>query len=144
MKNTHVEVIEADATTAMTFPDGSLSAVLSFTMLHHVSSSTIGFLIRCNMGTRIEAIQCTTSAEILNGPTTPSEQRMQLLNSLSSEVGPGQAVTWAEAMADGGEELRFQMEAQIPIISLGVPILLSSCFTCCDSGYSKQHNRRER
>ena len=108
MKNTNVEVIKADATTAMIFPDGSLSAVLSFTMLHHVSSSTIGFLFRSKVRTRIEAIQCTTSAETLNGPTTPSEQRMQLLNSLSSEVGPGQAVTWAEAMADGAESFDFK------------------------------------
>jgi ubiquinone/menaquinone biosynthesis C-methylase UbiE len=39
MKNTNVEVVEADAT-AMPFPDGSFSAVLSFTMLHHVLSVT--------------------------------------------------------------------------------------------------------
>ena len=39
MKNTNVEVVEADAT-AMPFPDGSL-AVLSFTMLHHVPSVTL-------------------------------------------------------------------------------------------------------
>src|SRR5918999_3299182 len=37
MKNTNAEVVEADAT-AMPFPDGSFSAVLSFTMLHHVPS----------------------------------------------------------------------------------------------------------
>jgi SAM-dependent methyltransferase len=37
MENTNVEVVEADAT-AMPFPDGSFSAVLSFTMLHHVPS----------------------------------------------------------------------------------------------------------
>ncbi len=37
MKNTNVKVVEADAT-AMPFPDGSFSAVLSFTMLHHVPS----------------------------------------------------------------------------------------------------------
>jgi SAM-dependent methyltransferase len=40
MKNTNVEVAEADAT-AMPFPDGSFSAVLSFTMLHHVPSVTL-------------------------------------------------------------------------------------------------------
>jgi SAM-dependent methyltransferase len=40
MKNTNVEVVEADAT-AMPFPDGSFSAVLSFTMLHHVPSVTL-------------------------------------------------------------------------------------------------------
>jgi SAM-dependent methyltransferase len=40
MENTGVEVVEADAT-AMPFPDGSFSAVLSFTMLHHVSSVTL-------------------------------------------------------------------------------------------------------
>jgi SAM-dependent methyltransferase len=39
-KNTNVEVVEADATT-MTFSDGSFSAVLSFTMLHHVPSVTL-------------------------------------------------------------------------------------------------------
>ena len=41
MKNTNVEVAEVDAT-AMPFPDGSFSAVLSFTMLHHVPSVTAG------------------------------------------------------------------------------------------------------
>jgi SAM-dependent methyltransferase len=40
MKNTNVEVVEAEAT-AMPFPDGSFSAVLSFTMLHHVPSVTL-------------------------------------------------------------------------------------------------------
>ena len=40
MKNTNVEVVETDAT-AMPFPDGSFSAVLSFTMLHHVPSATL-------------------------------------------------------------------------------------------------------
>jgi ubiquinone/menaquinone biosynthesis C-methylase UbiE len=40
MKYTNVEVIEADAT-RMTFPDGLFSAILSFTMLHHVSSLTL-------------------------------------------------------------------------------------------------------
>jgi SAM-dependent methyltransferase len=40
MENTGVEVVEADAT-AMPFPDGSFSTVLSFTMLHHVSSVTL-------------------------------------------------------------------------------------------------------
>jgi 16S rRNA A1518/A1519 N6-dimethyltransferase RsmA/KsgA/DIM1 with predicted DNA glycosylase/AP lyase activity len=40
MKNTNVEVVEADAM-AMPFPDGSFSAVLSFTMLHHVPSVTL-------------------------------------------------------------------------------------------------------
>jgi ubiquinone/menaquinone biosynthesis C-methylase UbiE len=40
MKNTNVEVVEADAT-AMPFPDGSFPAVLSFTMLHHVPSVTL-------------------------------------------------------------------------------------------------------
>jgi SAM-dependent methyltransferase len=40
MKNTNVEVAETDAT-AMPFPDGSFSAVLSFTMLHHVPSVTL-------------------------------------------------------------------------------------------------------
>jgi SAM-dependent methyltransferase len=40
MENTGVEVVEADAT-AMPFPDGSFSAVLSFAMLHHVSSVTL-------------------------------------------------------------------------------------------------------
>ena len=40
MKNTNVEVVEADAT-AMPFPDGSFSAVLSFTMLHHVPYVTL-------------------------------------------------------------------------------------------------------
>src|SRR5215203_6612300 len=40
MKNTNVEVAEADAT-AMPFPDDSFSAVLSFTMLHHVPSVTL-------------------------------------------------------------------------------------------------------
>jgi SAM-dependent methyltransferase len=39
MKNTNVEVVEADAT-AMPFQDGWSSAVLSFTMLHHVPSVT--------------------------------------------------------------------------------------------------------
>jgi ubiquinone/menaquinone biosynthesis C-methylase UbiE len=39
-KNTNVEVVEADATT-MTFSDGSFSAVLLFTMLHHVPSVTL-------------------------------------------------------------------------------------------------------
>jgi SAM-dependent methyltransferase len=40
MKNTNVDVVQADAT-AMPFPDGSFSAVLSFTMLHHVPSVTL-------------------------------------------------------------------------------------------------------
>jgi SAM-dependent methyltransferase len=40
MKNTNVEVVEADAT-AMPFQDGWSSAVLSFTMLHHVPSVTL-------------------------------------------------------------------------------------------------------
>ena len=40
MKNTNVEVVETDAT-AMPFPDGSFSAVLSFTMLHHVPPVTL-------------------------------------------------------------------------------------------------------
>ena len=40
MKNTNVEVVEADAT-AMPFPDGSFPTVLSFTMLHHVPSVTL-------------------------------------------------------------------------------------------------------
>ena len=37
LKGTGVEVILADAT-ALPFPDGTFSAVLSFTMLHHVPS----------------------------------------------------------------------------------------------------------
>ena len=40
MRNTNVEVVDADAT-AMPFLDGSFSAVLSFTMLHHVPSVTL-------------------------------------------------------------------------------------------------------
>jgi 16S rRNA A1518/A1519 N6-dimethyltransferase RsmA/KsgA/DIM1 with predicted DNA glycosylase/AP lyase activity len=40
MRNTNVEVVEADAT-AMFFPDDSFSAVLSFTMVHHVLSATV-------------------------------------------------------------------------------------------------------
>jgi SAM-dependent methyltransferase len=40
MKGTNVEVAEADAT-ALPFPDGSFSAVLSLTMLHHVPSATL-------------------------------------------------------------------------------------------------------
>jgi SAM-dependent methyltransferase len=40
MKYTNVEVVEADAT-AMPFPDGSFSMLLSFTMLHHVPSVTL-------------------------------------------------------------------------------------------------------
>ena len=40
MENTGVEVVEADAT-AMFSPDGSFSAVLSFTMVHHVPSATV-------------------------------------------------------------------------------------------------------
>ena len=40
MKSTNVEVVEADAA-AMPFPDGSFSAVLSFTMVHHVLSATV-------------------------------------------------------------------------------------------------------
>ena len=40
MKNTNVEVVEADAT-AMPSPDGSFPAILSFTMLHHVPSVTL-------------------------------------------------------------------------------------------------------
>jgi ubiquinone/menaquinone biosynthesis C-methylase UbiE len=40
MKSTNVEVVEADAT-MMTFPDGLFSAILSFTMLHHVPSVTL-------------------------------------------------------------------------------------------------------
>ena len=40
MKSTNVEVVEAYAT-AMPFPNGSFSAVLSFKMLHHVSSVTL-------------------------------------------------------------------------------------------------------
>ena len=40
MKSTNVEVVEADAT-AIPFPDGSFSAVLSFTTLHHVASVTL-------------------------------------------------------------------------------------------------------
>src|SRR5215207_2264777 len=39
-KGSNVEVVQADAT-AMPFPDGSFSAVLSFTMLHHVPSVTL-------------------------------------------------------------------------------------------------------
>jgi SAM-dependent methyltransferase len=39
-KGSNVEVVRADAT-AMPFPDGSFSAVLSFTMLHHVPSATL-------------------------------------------------------------------------------------------------------
>lgn len=39
-KDTNVEVVRADAT-AMPFPDGSFSAVLSFTMLHHVPSASL-------------------------------------------------------------------------------------------------------
>jgi hypothetical protein len=35
-----IEVVEADAT-AMFSPDGSFSAVLSFTMVHHVPSATV-------------------------------------------------------------------------------------------------------
>ena len=37
MAGTNVEVVEADAT-ALPFPDGRFTAVLSFTMLHHVPS----------------------------------------------------------------------------------------------------------
>jgi SAM-dependent methyltransferase len=40
MKNTNVEVVETDAT-AMPFPDGSFSAVLTITMLHHVPAVTL-------------------------------------------------------------------------------------------------------
>jgi SAM-dependent methyltransferase len=39
-KGGNVEVVRADVT-AMPFPDGSFSAVLSFTMLHHVPSVTL-------------------------------------------------------------------------------------------------------
>jgi SAM-dependent methyltransferase len=45
MKNTNVEVVETDAT-AMPFPAGSFSAVLSFTMLHHVPSVTLRSIAR--------------------------------------------------------------------------------------------------
>ena len=44
MKNTNVEVVETDAT-AMSFPDGSFSAVLTLTMLHHVPSVTLQDLL---------------------------------------------------------------------------------------------------
>jgi SAM-dependent methyltransferase len=40
MRNTNVEVVEAGAT-AMFSPDGSFSAVLSFTIVHHVPSATV-------------------------------------------------------------------------------------------------------
>jgi len=40
MRNTNVEVVEADAT-AMPFADGSFFAVLSFTMVRHVPSATV-------------------------------------------------------------------------------------------------------
>lgn len=40
LEGTNVEVVRADAT-AMPFPDGSFSAVLSFTMLHHVPSAPL-------------------------------------------------------------------------------------------------------
>jgi ubiquinone/menaquinone biosynthesis C-methylase UbiE len=44
MKSTNVEVVEAYAT-AMPFPNVSFSAVLSFKMLHHVSSVTLKRLV---------------------------------------------------------------------------------------------------
>lgn len=39
-EDTNVEVVQAD-TTKLPFPDGSFSAVLSFTMLHHVPSAVL-------------------------------------------------------------------------------------------------------
>jgi hypothetical protein len=39
-------------------------------------------------------------AEALTGPTTPEGSRVQLLNPLGSEVGPGQVATWAVATTD--------------------------------------------
>jgi hypothetical protein len=37
-------------------------------------------------------------AEALSGPTTPAGTRVQLHNAPGSEVGPGQVMTWGEAV----------------------------------------------
>jgi hypothetical protein len=39
-------------------------------------------------------------AEALAGPTTPAGTRVQLLNAPGSEVGPGQVMTWGQAVAN--------------------------------------------
>jgi hypothetical protein len=49
-------------------------------------------------------------AEALTGPTTPTGQRVQLLNPPGSEVGPGQVATWGRATADRVEAFGFTWE----------------------------------
>jgi hypothetical protein len=50
------------------------------------------------------------SAEALTGPTTPEGQRVQMLNTPGSEVGPGQVLTWGRATADRVEGFGFKWE----------------------------------
>jgi ubiquinone/menaquinone biosynthesis C-methylase UbiE len=71
MKNTNVEVVEADAT-AMPFPDGSFSAVLSFTMLHHVPSVTLQDQLLA------EAWRVLRSGGVFAGPDTAPSVLLQL------------------------------------------------------------------
>lgn len=40
----------------------------------------------------------SASAEALSGPTTPAGERVQLHNAPGSEVGPGQVMTWGQAV----------------------------------------------
>jgi hypothetical protein len=49
-------------------------------------------------------------AEALTGPTTPEGQRVQLLNTPGSEVGPGQVLTWGRAVTDQAEGFGFKWE----------------------------------
>ena len=50
------------------------------------------------------------AAEALTGPTTPEGQRVQLLNTPGSEVGPGQVATWARAITNRAEGFGFKWE----------------------------------
>jgi hypothetical protein len=56
--------------------------------------------------------RATATAEALSGPTTPPGERVQLLNSPGSEVGPGQVATWGRATRQFVDAFGFSSELE--------------------------------
>lgn len=94
MKSTNVEVAEADAT-AMPFPDGSFSAVLALTMLHHVPSATLqGQLLA-------EAWRVLRSGGVLAGTSTAAGVLFQLAH-IGDTMVPVDAATLGQRLEAAG------------------------------------------
>jgi hypothetical protein len=49
-------------------------------------------------------------AEVLSGPMTSPEKRVQTINAPGSETGPGAVATWGKAIADEVDAMGFKWE----------------------------------